>query len=105
MRGESDARGIAHGFGQVVEQLVQKLAKAVDGLALQPQARITKLHDRADAHPAEYIEGVGLLPGYGRRRRFAAQLPPGMSAAAASFGCVTTVTGTRTLPRRRLGTS
>ncbi len=43
-RGEPDARGVAHRVGQVVEQLVEVLAEAVDGLALEPQTRVAE-HD------------------------------------------------------------
>src|SRR5206468_179499 len=57
-RGEADARGVAHGIRQIVEQPVQVLAEAVDGLAAQPEARVTKEDDGADAHfGREYSRG------------------------------------------------
>ena len=61
---------VAHRVGEVVEQLVQVLAEAVDRLALQAQAGVAQHDDRADAHGAEYmgrrprgvrIAGVGRL--------------------------------------------
>ena len=49
-RGQADPGRVAHRVGEVVEQLVQVLAEAVDGLPLQPKARVAKEDDRSDAH-------------------------------------------------------
>ena len=51
-RGEADAGGVAHRVGQVVEELVEELAEAVDRLALEPKARVAEHDDGADAHGA-----------------------------------------------------
>ena len=43
--------------GEVVEQLVQVLAEAVDRLALQPKARVAEEDDGSNAHGApKYTE-------------------------------------------------
>ena len=55
-RGQADAGGMAHRFGQVVEQLVQVLAEAVDGLALQAQPGVAEKDDGSDAHGRKYTE-------------------------------------------------
>ena len=49
-RGEADARRVAHRVRQVVEQLVQVLAEAVDRLALEPQPGVAEHDDGLDAH-------------------------------------------------------
>ena len=56
-RREPDAGRVAHRVGQVVEQLVEVLAEAVDRLALQAQTGVAEHDDRLDAHGREYTEG------------------------------------------------
>ena len=52
-RREPDAGRIAHRVREVVEELVEVLAEAVDRLALEAQARVAEHDDRADAHGGE----------------------------------------------------
>ena len=52
-RGQPDAGRIAHRVREVVEELVEVLAEAVDRLALEAQARVAEHDDRADAHGGE----------------------------------------------------
>ncbi len=40
----------AHGVGQIIKQLMQILAEAVDGLALQPQPWVAESDDRSQGH-------------------------------------------------------
>ena len=49
-RGEPDAGRVAHRVGQVVQQLVEVLAEAVDRLALQAQPGVAEHDDGSDAH-------------------------------------------------------
>src|SRR5450759_3181000 len=56
--GQSRTRGVAHGIGQVVEQLVQVLAKGVDRFAFDAQTRVAEENDRSDTHGREYTEAV-----------------------------------------------
>ena len=88
-RGQADAGRIAHRVGEVVEQLVQVLAEAVDRLALQAQPRIAEHDDGSDGHAAEYMERARRL----RRRR---RLRPYRAARARRVGRVrSAVTGDR----------
>ena len=57
--GEADARRVAHGLREVVEELVEVFAEAVDRLALQAEARVAKRDDGADTHGGEYSERPG----------------------------------------------
>ncbi len=52
-RGEPDTGRIAHRVGEVVEELVEVLAEAVDRLALEAQAGVAEHDDGADAHGGE----------------------------------------------------
>ena len=52
-RREADARRVAHRVGEVVEQLVQVLAEAVDRLALEAQPGVAEQDDGADTHGGE----------------------------------------------------
>ncbi len=53
-RGQAYARCGTHGVRQVVEQLVQVLAEAVDRLALEAQPGVTEGDDWLNCHAAEY---------------------------------------------------
>src|SRR5215211_1744072 len=61
-RRETDTRRVAHRRGQVVEEAVQELVEARDGLALEAKPRVTEQDDRADAHAPEYrVEAASSL--------------------------------------------
>ena len=67
-RRQADPGRVAHRVGEVVEQLVEVLAEAVDRLALEAQARVAKEDDRSDAHRPEYTAAAQSGPaGRGRR--------------------------------------
>jgi len=53
-RGQPDPGRVAHRVGEVVKQLVKRLAEAVDRLAPEAQPRIAERHDRANGHGGEY---------------------------------------------------
>ena len=63
---EADAGGVAHGVGQVVEELVEGLREAVDGLALEAEARVAEQHDGFDAHGGEVSHDRPIPRGDGR---------------------------------------
>src|SRR4029079_19726816 len=62
--GQAHARCVAHRVGEIVEQLVQVLAEAVDRLALEAETRVTKKNDRPDTHGRSICIGAqaGLGP-------------------------------------------
>src|ERR1700690_2186106 len=72
---ETDARRIAHGLGQVVDQPVQELVEALHGLTAQPEPRVAEREDRKNAHgpsirevPVSASVTPGSRPGAANRR-------------------------------------
>ena len=57
-RREADAGRVAHGVGQVVEEVSQQLAEALDRLALEAQPGIAEREDREDAHAPSIEDGT-----------------------------------------------
>jgi hypothetical protein len=49
---------VPHRLGQVVQQLVQILAEAVDGFAFQAKAGVTEQNDRSDTHGRRVYRGA-----------------------------------------------
>ena len=75
-RSEPHARSVAHRFGQVVQQLVEGLAEAVDGLPLQSKARVAEEDDRSDAHWSASIANDRAASGGPRSAVASSRLPP-----------------------------